>query len=241
MKKIDKHYTVDAVVAHEAELQSCRLDKESLSEPDPSYPEYTGGQLYDLVRDMATFSDLAEQMFKDQGGICCYCGAKLEYPFDPQYRVEHVKPKGSHRELVGEYENLLLSCRSTQAEKESMGRAPRKKRKDFLHCDEAKDNNEISYSPLTDECETKFLYSIDGSIIGADESAEQDIKTLGLRCPYLIRRRMEAISTIYDENGELLSDEELNLYKNLVMRRDANGLHAEFCFVIKKAIESLTN
>lgn len=240
MIRIEKHYTCDAVTEHEAELQCCQLDKNSLSEPNPAYPNYTGGQLYGLVRDMITFDRLKAQLFEDQGGICCYCGAKLEYPFNPQFRVEHVKPKESHRELAGEYENLLLSCRSTDEEKAEIAKVTKKQRKDFLHCDEAKDSSEIVYSPLTDECETKFFYEIDGRIKGADEIANHDIKTLGLDCSYLNRRRAEAISSIYDENGELLSVEELNLYKEAVMRRDKNNRHSEFCFVIKKAIESLT-
>ena len=45
---------------------------------------------------MITFTDLSKQMYWDQGGICCYCGMKLEYPYGTPYRVEHIKPKRTY-------------------------------------------------------------------------------------------------------------------------------------------------
>lgn len=44
---------------------------------------------------------------------------------------------------------------------------------------------------------------------------------------------------IYDEDGSLLSDDELRQRLNTVMLLDAEGMHAEFCFVIKDVIERL--
>lgn len=232
---IAKSYNAPAVIAHEAELVSCHLDENSLSGINDLYPNYTGADLYNLVRDMATFPALKGQLFEDQGGICCYCGMKLDYPFDPQYRVEHVLPKEFHRELVGEYKNLLLSCRATKEESDARIAAPRKKRKDFLHCDEKKGSSEITYSPLDPECETVFVYKQDGSIYGTNQNAINDIETLGLDCDYLVRRRKEALEVLFD-GDELLPEDSLRDFKEKVMTRDNDNRLAEFCFVISNVI-----
>lgn len=235
MKYIAKTYDAPAVIAHEIELLSCHLDEKSLSGANDLHPTYSGADLYNLVRDMVTFPALKEQLYEDQGGICCYCGMKLDYPFDPQYRVEHVLPKESHRALVGEYKNLLLSCRATKEESDARNAAPRKKRKDYLHCDEKKGSSEITYSPLNPECETVFVYKQDGSICGANQSAIKDIETLGLDCDYLVRRRKEVLEVLFD-GDELLPEDLLRVYKEKVMTRDADNKLAEFCFVISNVI-----
>ena len=178
------------------------------------------------------------QGFEDQGGICCYCGMKLDYPFDPQYRVEHVIPKEIHRELVGEYKNLLLSCRATKEETDARNAAPKKTRRDFMHCDEKKGSSEIAYSPLDPACETVFIYKQDGSVSGANQNATNDIGTLGLDCDYLVRRRKEALEVLFD-GDELLSDDLLREFKEKVMTRDANNRLAEFCFVISNVIRQI--
>ena len=235
MKHIVKNTDAPAVLAHEAELVSCHLDETSLSGPNDLHPSYSGADLYNLVRDMVTFPSLKEQLFEDQGGICCYCGMKLDYPFDPQYRVEHVRPKEIHRELVGEYKNLLLSCRATKEETDTRDAAPRKKRRDFMHCDEKKGSSEITYSPLDPACEAVFVYKQDGSISGVNQNATNDIETLGLDCDYLVRRRKEALEVLFD-GDELLPEDLLRDFKEKVMTRDNDNRLTEFCFVISNVI-----
>ena len=137
--------------------------------------------------------------------------------------------------MVGEYKNLLLSCRATKEETDTRDAAPRKKRRDFMHCDEKKGSSEITYSPLDPECETVFVYKQNGEIIGANENANNDIKTLGLDCDYLVRRRKEALEVLFD-GDELLPEDLLRDFQEKVMTRDANNRLAEFCFVISNVI-----
>ena len=235
MRYIEKDYNASAVLAHKQELIECQLDESSLLNPLGKYFARTGGQLYDLVKGMVTFPDLKQQLYNDQGGICCYCGMKLEYPFNPQFRVEHVKPKEAYRELVGEYENLLLSCRATKEELENRGNIHNKEeRKKYFHCDEAKGAKEITYSPLNPNCENAYIYGLDGSITGIDDAAKKDIETLGLGCDYLKRRRSEAISVWLD--GDISSEDLLKCKDNIMFRGQDNCL-TEFCFVISNVIE----
>ena len=225
----------EPMAVHKVELILCKSDKASLIKPDNRYANLSGEQLYDKVREMTTFANLKQLLYDEQGGICCYCGMKLEYPFNPQFRVEHVKPRDSHRELVGEYENLLLSCRATKEELEIRRHTPNsKERRKHFHCDEAKGAEEITYSPLTPDCESAFIYGIDGSITGIDDAANKDIEILGLGCGYLKRRRSEAISAWFDDN---ISSEDLLKCKAAIMSRDKDNRLAEFCFVISNVIE----
>ena len=234
MKYIEKDYNAPVVSRHDEELIFCRLNELSLKDPSNPYASLTGRQLYDMVRSMKTFADLKQYLYDEQGGICCYCGAKLEYPYGAQYRVEHVKPKEKYPELSGEYKNLLLSCRPSQEEVETRKGTPKKGQKGLMHCDEAKESKEITYSPLNLDCVNAYAYGIDGSITGIDKAANKDIETLGLGCEYLKRRRCEAISVWFDDD---ISSEDLLRSKDAIMSRDKKNKLTEFCFVISNVIE----
>lgn len=233
MRYIEKNYNAPAVLAHMQELIKCQLDESSLLSSNSEYAGLTGTQLYKKVWGMPTFAILKQHLYEEQGGICCYCGAKLEYPVNSKSRVEHVKPKNSYRGLVGEYKNLLLSCDLTEEEYQEMSNSP-KKHKKYLHCDAAKGANEITYSPLNPDCKNAYIYGIDGSITGTNETANKDIKTLGLGCDYLKRRRSEAISVWFEDN---ISFEDLLKCKDSIMSRDKDNRLTEFCFVISNVIE----
>lgn len=243
MKYVEKDFQAQAVVDHDAELRLNQLDEASLTNPAVHH-SLDGPAVYDQVRSFDSFSALKQQMYDDQGGICCYCGRKLEYPNHPlqaQYIVEHVKPKEADRTLAGEYKNLLLSCRPTDEEEQLRKDAPRKEKNAFFHCDKAKSSMPITYSPLQLDCDTHFRYDEFGDVNVVDVTdamAAQDLVTLNLKCQWLKTRRMAAIEgELFDENYELLPENELRDRLTTIMQRDANGLFAEFCFVIKGAIE----
>lgn len=240
MRYIEKNFQTEAVQQYNEELVTLQLDERSLQN-STAHPENSGVQLYEIVRNMPTFSALKKQMHDEQGGVCCYCGMKLDYPSDPQYRVEHVKPKDSHRELVGEYRNLLLSCKPTKKEVDLRENSPKKQRKKYMHCDEAKGSKEITYSPLDHDCEKAFRYDINGEIHYNKnyQDAQQDIEILGLSGNYLTDRRKEAIDSLYDKDGNLLSNEELANFRNSLEERETDGKFAEFYFVIIDVINQL--
>lgn len=238
MKYIEKNFATPEVINHEAELEKCQLDEVYLT--DTKHREgATGAQLYDMVRDMQTFEGLKQQLYKDQGGICCYCGMKLEFPFDPQFRVEHVLPKEHHRELVGEYKNLLLSCKVTKEETEERSNAPRKQRKAMMHCDEAKGSMELTYSPLQNGCNEYFTYKLDGEVEGKDDNAKKDVITLGLNCKYLKTRRHNTLMEILFSGEDILDNELLAKYANSIMQRTKDNMFREYCFVISSVINQL--
>lgn len=87
-----------------------------------------------------------------------------------------------------------------------------------------------------------FFFSYDefGGVIGANKEAEETIRTLNLNCEWLTKRRLAAIEgELYDENDNLLSDEELSKRLGNIMNVDESGLNAEFCFVVKDVVNRL--
>ncbi len=235
MKYIEKDFSSDAVVAYNGELRNAKLDAESLG-CDNCHPSASGGDVFDMVKSLHSFEGLKEQMFKDQGGICCYCGRRLLYPTHPQYIVEHVLPKERHRELAGEYRNLLLSCRPSEEEELQRGKAKRRERGKFFHCDKSKGADGIEVTPLQPNCQSRFLYDVFGEVQGADVAANRTLAVLNLNCDWLRKRRQAAIEGAMFDGDTLLSDDELRIQAVDVMERDADGLHKEYCFAIAGAI-----
>ena len=242
MRYIEKNYTTNAVQTHSVELKAQSLDENSLLNP-AIYPGETGRKLWKRVRDIKViphFWDLKRQMMDEQGGICCYCGLKIKFDTDRKATVEHLKPKGIYRELVGEYKNLLLCCSLTQDEKEDINNDTVTDN-DVKHCDDTKGDEQLNYTPLQADCSMHFSYDITGHIIPTDPDSETDIRTLNLDCPALVDRRKMAMNILFDESGTMLSDEELRLMSDSIMQRQDDGTFREFCFVIKSTIDNLLN
>ena len=76
------------------------------------------------------------------------------------------------------------------------------------------------------ECETVFQYDAVGGVQATNENAQEDIHTLRLDCDLLKERCKAALSILFDEDGNFVSDEEiikllnflLNVGWNRVMR-----------------------
>lgn len=76
----------------------------------------------------------------------------------------------------------------------------------------------IPITPLQEDCQIHFIYDEFGGIQGDNEDAQKDIDILNLNCEWLQKRRNAAIEgAIYDEDYELLPDEELKKYLATIM------------------------
>ena len=247
MRYVEKHFDAPVVIQHEQELTSVNLDEASLLKRKET-EALNGNSLYkEQIRStkyIPHWKDLQAQMCQDQGGVCCYCGLKLQFPDTQHYSVEHVKPRSKFPELVGEYKNLLLSCHSSEFERTQLKKTihSKKERKNTLHCDEFKDNKELHYSPLQADCASHFSYKLNGEVKGRDKKAEKDIETLNLNCHSLKERRREqmlAYSFLTKDSQEMLDIDSLKAYRLEVEKRDAKGNHSEFYFVIADLLNQL--
>ena len=236
---IEKHPT--EVIAYEQELQNNQLDMLSLSDSNV-HPSMEGDDVYEQVRSFDEFGNLKQQLLKDQGGVCCYCGCRLPHPIGhPPYIVEHLIPKSSNRLLAGEYQNLLLSCRGglDLYDKNSITKISKKYRIENTHCDNSKEDKALNHTPLHKDCADYFSYHIDGKIEYKDLLAETDGKVLNLDCEYLNKRRESAIEQfVFDENYDILTDEELATICHELMGKSDKGIYHEFYYVIADAIKN---
>ncbi len=241
MRLIRKDGTTTAVRSYQTELQAQHLDEQSLRDPGV-HPGLSGSKLWKMVRDIKVIPhlwDVKHQMYDEQGGICCYCGLRIFKDSEGRSQsVEHIIPKGKHRELVGEYRNLLLACSVTDDDASLMG-AESKASPALRHCDDSKADATLHYTPLMPECETVFRYDAVGGVKAANDDAEEDIQTLRLNCDLLKTRRKAALSILFDEDGNIVSDEELRLISSSIMSRDEDNRLTEFCFVIKSVANSM--
>lgn len=204
----------------------------------------SGDSLFRSIKHMWQFRDIFKRsLIREQGYVCCYCGCSIE---SDDVTIEHVLPKGNvrYRHLVGEYQNLLVSCKGGRdiPQDPSTG-TPLYTRSYYLqHCDASKGEDEIPIKPYAKDCESRFTYELDGTISydPTDTDAHTTISVLQLNCPYLEHLRKDEIEkAIYDEEGNMLSSEELEKQFNRMMSKDKDGHYHTFHFVVASVIMGL--
>jgi len=171
-------------------------------------------------------SELKEAILNEQGFICCYCNQTIKN--DHNTSIEHLQDKASSPNLTLEYKNLLASCNGGQKDP-----APRE-----LHCDAKKKDKILSLSPLDELTELQLYFSVNGKIYHNCEKGKCTIKRLNLAISKLERLRKEAIEPfIFDDNSEVINDEDAKLLLEKIYEREAENQFIEFCSAIKSVIE----
>ncbi|MDD3534853.1 MAG: TIGR02646 family protein [Candidatus Cloacimonetes bacterium] len=128
---------------------------------------------------------ICDSLLNEQYHICCYCESELR---DDDYHIEHVMPRHLENVCDLDYSNLACSC---------IGQT---KRRMPIHCGHAKNDSIINVTPFNTDCEAKFVYVADGTIVAkdGDEDAKRTIEVLKLNIPKLKDLRSETIA-IYIE------------------------------------------
>ncbi|WP_165215470.1 retron system putative HNH endonuclease [Affinirhizobium pseudoryzae] len=157
-------------------------------------PTYEGmpGALKDVIR---------AAMFKEQRGLCVYCGRKLNLSRPGRsYHIEHFRPQHVYTKQDVDYSNLFLSCGQ---EDEKGLPAPT--------CGTVKagwfDEDKHIY-PEYPNCTSRFRFLLNGNIVAArksDIAAEEMIARLGLDHPELKKDREDILFDI--DAGSVTTDE----------------------------------
>ena len=241
MRYIDK--TVNkAPDVYYRKLREKKLDKTSLLAGE--HPGLNGDRLFKRVKNMWAYDHLfLPSLIREQGFVCCYCGCSIE---KDSVTMEHVLSKGDarYRHLVGEYENLLVSCQGGRdIPIDEVTGLPLYTRSYYLqHCDASKGEDEIPIKPYDKDCESRFTYEIDGKISydPADTDAWTTIRVLRLDSPYLEQSRKDEIeNAIYDGEGKMLSPDELEKQFDRMMSKDRLGHYHTYHFVVASVILGL--
>lgn len=185
-------------------------------------PEYR-----DLVGDPK--HQLALHLLKEQGYLCCYCMAKIDFG---SYHLEHFIPRAAARyhpeqypnqDIELGYENLFLSCEGEHFAGDHCGRYKADTDADQL------------LSPADPAVDHSFTYSLDGKIEGKDQKAENMIQAANLDSFALRRHRASAIciSGFFDDDFPENKDALIRLYQS----KDEDGAFQPFCMAIVYVME----
>ncbi len=196
-----------------------------------SYRNSAGASYDNLVVNHHDIYEITRlSLAEEQGYICCYCGQRITGFEGTQ--IEHIFPKGTaaYGTMQLDYEtNLIACCDGGKYERKIDPSIP----VDDLHCDTKKSNNPIPVTPLNPLCEEKFLFNIDGDILGVGADAEATIEILNLKSPILKNMRKAAID-YYSQFPPTDWNEELEKLK----QRNSSNQFTKFCFVLKSYIET---
>jgi uncharacterized protein (TIGR02646 family) len=97
----------------------------------------------------------------EQAYLCTYCCRQIGSK-DHDCMNEHILPRQHYPQHSFDFNNIVASCTTKGC------------------CDDAKENQEISISPLSPRCETEFKFNISGTITGLTNDAKQTIDVLKL-------------------------------------------------------------
>ena len=163
---------------------------------------------------------IKDALMEEQGFICCYCEQNLD---NEGAHIEHLVPR--HQGVAGadiDFNNMLCSCQNQTQRGE-----PR-------HCGHAKGGwyePELMVSPLAADCEARFAYLDDGTIMPQDESdqgAQTTIEKLNLNTRQLAVMRSTAI-----EPFDGLSPEETRKFVAAYLSKDSAGRFNPFWTTIR--------
>ena len=196
-----------------------------------AYRTTSGANYKDLIKNHPDIADIIRLSLADeQGYICCYCGRQIDGI--THTRIEHIFPKSlpDFQPMELDYENnLLAACDGGKQDR----KADPTKTPNDLFCDVFKDDKIIPMHPLNPVCENKFLYDINGDIIGVGSDAEVTIDLLNLNSVILKNKRKAAIKYYIDYPVTDWNYE----YKRL-SNKDGSGRYEEFCFILQQYIET---
>ncbi|WP_103919469.1 retron system putative HNH endonuclease, partial [Candidatus Venteria ishoeyi] len=149
-----------------------------------------------------------------QQGLCAYCENRLDS--DMGQHIEHVQPKSRYPEKTFDYDNLVLSCRDSDALKGGVDISD----SSCGHYKGSRYNAGKFISPIDADCEHYFFYSLTGEILVSDKSSTEEQEKvnytvnelLNLNCRRLVRERadilLEGFRILQDlknqENDEVL-------------------------------------
>lgn len=172
---------------------------------------------------------LHESLLSEQGWVCCYCGRQIDLH---DSHIEHFRPQERYDNLALSYVNLHASCI-----RETKPGSP-------LHCGHAKGSEfdeTLHISPLDAHCESRFAYTLDGSIIpsdAADAQAAYMVELLQLDIAFLRNRRGSQVRSVFAPAFlETVTMQELEKLRDSCRVRDAQGKVQSFGHVLARFAE----
>lgn len=155
---------------------------------------------------------LREALVRDQGGLCAYCQQRITIDEDlatglPKMKIEHWMARAESGTRPFVWSHLLGVCQGV-----SRDVAGRSLQRNVHHCDTSRGDRKLFLHPVEHQGpdpREHLRYTANGKVLAetSDPRVEQDIRTLNLNAPRLVRAR----SVIFDEAWKRLMKVEFSL------------------------------
>lgn len=197
-------------------------------------------------------------LLQEQGFICCYCQKRIE--LNENTGIEHFIERNEKPEKMFDYDNLFACCDGGDSERKSQNlqNDSSENEKTPRYCDRAKNyaylkyNRFLSLNPLDINCETHFSYFLPENYNGKPEveiktniieeppsQGEWAICILDLNNKALREMRGVWIANlIFDKNGDLFPNEDLEYLLSIVREKDEKGYFLPFCVALEQVLKN---
>jgi len=184
-------------------------------------------------------SDVHEELhnilLEDQGFLCCYTGLRIDRQTS---HIEHLKPQSISKKDPQDHDDVSYSNMLAAYPKPKS--LPKTKPCPFGA--EFRGDKELAVSPLSPECERKFIFDVEGGIESANadqndqiDDANQTIAALNLNHELLVEMRKAAIDAFFYSDDSVITPSKIEkIISQGICIKDGKGRYPKFCFVIEK-------
>lgn len=186
--------------------------------------------------------NLVKILLEEQGFLCCYTGLRID---DKNSHIEHLKPQTISKKDPHDHDDVNYYNMLAAYPKEKNIPKNETSTKECPFGAKFRGKETLAVSPLSPECEQKFIFDIEGVIKSAnadgenetdeEDDATQTINTLNLNYDLLVEMRKAAIDEFFFPDDCLITISKLERIINQgICIKSKNGRYPKFCFVIEK-------
>lgn len=163
---------------------------------------------------------MVECLWREQRGLCVYCGKKLliedRVAKDGRFvnmknsHIEHFRPLSKRPELGVEYRNLFLSCNGNGESDEGVASTCGHRKSDWFEED-------LSINPDYPKCTRRFLFNLDGTVEAKDprdSAAKRMLDVLNLNNSELVKERRDLLLDVTEHGLSSLWNDKTGTAEN---------------------------
>jgi uncharacterized protein (TIGR02646 family) len=185
--------------------------------PEPS--EWTKYKLTPGVT-YSAIPELRKALLEEQGYLCAYCLGRI-YDDPNKTKIEHLKSRKNHPNLALDYHNMVVCCPGNL--------------NGAFHCDTAKGDQDISFSPFSSSLQDSIRYSSkSGEISSSDENWDRELReVVKLNHNLLKANRLETLrGVIMALEQKQWRRNELRIKLDEWQRPHASGKKKPYCGIV---------
>jgi uncharacterized protein (TIGR02646 family) len=183
--------------------------------------------------------ELHQVLLEEQGFLCCYTGMRID---EKKSHIEHLKPQSISKRDPHDHDDVNYYNMLAAYPKEKNLPKNETKAKECPFGAKFRGDKELAVSPLSPDCQQKFIFDLDGGIKSANpdqedrqDDASKTIRALNLDHSSLVEMRKAAIDEfLYSEECIINRSKMQRLINQSICQKDQKGRYPKFCFVIEQ-------